>query len=171
MKIIIINGYPRSGKDTFIDICMPYASLEACSIIDAVKIVAEEAGWNGGKEPKDRKFLCDLKDLLTDYNDFPLKCVFDFTADTKTSYPAPDLLFITMRQPSDIWRFKRKYPEAITIFIERDEAKAAYQESEVLNAADSGVEDWNYDYYISNNGSIEDLDEAAKTFLKELEVI
>lgn len=171
MKIVIINGYPRSGKDTFIDICMPYVSLESCSIIDAVKLIAEEAGWDGCKEMKDRKFLCDLKDLLTDYNDYPLKCVFDFVADMKDSYPSPDLLFVTMRQPSDIWRFKRKYPESITLFIERDEAKAAYQASEVLNNADSGVENWNYDYFISNNGSMEDLDESAKTFLKDLEVM
>ncbi len=68
-KLIIINGVARSGKDTFIDI---FKSLNPNTInissIDKVKELAREMGWDGTKDDKSRKFLSDLKDLWTDYN-------------------------------------------------------------------------------------------------------
>ena len=50
----------------------PY-SCRIISTVDFVKEVAKFCGWNGQKTPKDRKFLSDLKNILTQWNDIPYK--------------------------------------------------------------------------------------------------
>ena len=73
-RVIITNGYARSGKDEFAKILNDYIGVAKYSSIDCVRNGASEAGWySGGKSDKDRKFLSDLKKLLTDYNDIPLE--------------------------------------------------------------------------------------------------
>jgi hypothetical protein len=166
-KIVIINGYPGSGKDTFIDICRKLTKVESVSIIDIVKHIASKAGWNNDKSPKGRKFLCDLKDILTEYNDFPIRDVALSTEEFLMWESG--LLFVTMRQPEDIERFKKVYPEAITLFIRRDKAKVDYEMSETKNGADSGVEDYNYDYYVYNDRTLDDLKDCAQAFLTSIQ--
>ena len=171
-KIVVINGYQRSGKDTFIDICKKHVSVQQISIIDPVKRIAEECEWHGSKDPKDRKFLCSLKDLLTEYNDLPFKIVC-YCAEGFYENSQDDILFVTMRQPEDIERYKRLYPEAVTLFIDRLDAKLenSQVDDSMKNDADDGVENYNYDYYISNNSTLEEFEEGAVTFLKDLEVM
>ena len=74
MKIYIVNGAPGSGKTTFEEY-VSYISAPYCynlSAIDFVKEVATRCGWNGSKELKDRKFLSDLKRVLTEWDDIPI---------------------------------------------------------------------------------------------------
>ena len=61
MKIIIINGYAGVGKSTFVEMCKKDYLVTELSTIDPIKDIASKIGWNGQKEPKDRKFLADLK--------------------------------------------------------------------------------------------------------------
>ena len=71
MKVVIINGRERSGKDTFVDICsiVNNGKVISTSMVDGTKELARKIGWDGSKEPRDRKFLSDLKDLLDEYKD------------------------------------------------------------------------------------------------------
>ena len=74
MKIICINGYPQSGKDTFVNFCYSFGSIiQSYSTVDFVKKIAKECGWNGVKDLKSRKFLSDLKDILTEWDDIPVR--------------------------------------------------------------------------------------------------
>jgi len=77
MKIVIIlNGYPRSGKDSFAKF-IGQALLDkgvqtdivssVCNVKDAAKIL----GWDGEKTEVNRKALSDLKDLSTKYWEGP----------------------------------------------------------------------------------------------------
>lgn len=72
-KIIVINGLPKSGKDTFASFASKYATTTNFSSVDFVKEVAKFAGWNGVKDLKARLFLSKLKELLADYDDIPYK--------------------------------------------------------------------------------------------------
>jgi hypothetical protein len=78
MKIFIVNGKGKSGKDSFESFVIDYAERLAAtpvvkiSIIDYVKDIASYAGWDGGKTMEDRRFLCDLKRILTEWNDSPM---------------------------------------------------------------------------------------------------
>ena len=90
--IIIINGRGGVGKDALISgisrIEFPRRiGVMNVSSIDPVKKLAKEAGWNGTKDERSRKFLSDLKKLCTEYNNLPQKhCeakVFEFLASDK----------------------------------------------------------------------------------------
>ena len=77
VKVIICNGRPGVGKTTFQEMCQIYAReewenkirVDITSTVDFVKDIAKQCGWDGTKDLKNRKFLSDLKDLLTEWND------------------------------------------------------------------------------------------------------
>ena len=55
-NIFIINGYPDSGKTLFAQYCkeiirekIPLATIQTTSVIDPLKEIALELGWNGEK--------------------------------------------------------------------------------------------------------------------------
>ena len=80
VKVVVCNGMPMSGKTTFQTICKGKSNhahgiegyrgfgrlhIESCSTVDFVKEVAKSCGWDGTKTLENRKFLSDLKDLLS----------------------------------------------------------------------------------------------------------
>lgn len=178
-KIIIINGYPRSGKDTFIDICneLTGGKVARVSIIDPVKDIAMKCGWGGGKYARDRQFLCNLKNLLTEYNGYPMSWLNSEVCKFIPNSNSEDILFVTMREKADIEKFKKTWPRAETLFISRIEAKKAYEQlnNNERNSADSDVDEAyaaeTYDHFIYNNGSLDDLRLIAMGFLENLEVM
>lgn len=103
-KVFIINGSGGVGKDTFCEYVGHYAKVKVISSIDLVKDYASKMGWNGSKTPRDRKFLSDLKDLLTKYNDYPFRDICQkvlwFKEDDN------EFLFIHIREPEEIDRAK-----------------------------------------------------------------
>lgn len=172
VKIVIINGRPRVGKSLFVKLCLDilgYQGREA-STVDLVKYLAEECGWDGAKTLKNRKFLSDLKDLLTEWNDVPYKDIQRRKAAFEKSLnlfpneePKDGILFVHCREPEEIQKFKDR-DNAITLLIRR----AAVENDEQSNHADSEVFNFNYDYVIENNGTIEELEKKARGFLKLL---
>lgn len=160
--VIIVNGYPCSGKSTFVELCKEIAKDEyevyEYSTVDFVKAVATTLGWDGRKTLADRKFLSDLKDALTQWKNIPFEKSIEFIA----SKPKDAIVFIHCREPKEIQKFKDYYgTNCITVFIQRD----AVQNNTQSNHADSEVANFNYDKTIQNNGNLIDLKEAAKTFL------
>ena len=53
MKVIAINGYPQSGKSTFVEFVKKWnkPTLEL-SMVDLTKKVAKAAGWAGGGQAR-----------------------------------------------------------------------------------------------------------------------
>ena len=154
--VVVINGHPTSGKDTFVKLCSKNdKSVKNISIVDYPKSIAELCGWRGSKLDKDRKFLADLLDILAEWDDIPFKKVCEFIEQCNNN-----IIFIHSRSPYDIERFKNKF-NATTIFIDNKNVKRVSN-----NHADNNVEDYNYDYIIDNNKGIVELNEGAKTFLK-----
>lgn len=155
-NIFVINGSGGVGKDTFV-------SLVRCgklnySSITYIKSVAEKLGWTGGKSEKDRKFLADLKSLVTEYSDIPFKKMCEFI-DT-----APDntFIFLHIREPKEIERIVERY-DAKTILVTRAEVKHI-----TSNKADGDVFNYSYDTIIKNDGSLEDLQSLADDFLEDV---
>lgn len=100
--LIIVNGFPRSGKDTFMDY---YGGLwkdtglvvKKNSTIDTVKRHAGLMGWDGTKTPKNREMLSELKDFYTEYFDGPLNEIKYHLLCTDV-----DMLLVAMREPAEI---------------------------------------------------------------------
>lgn len=168
LRVVVVNGHPESGKTTFEKICkeiMGAQFCQICSTIDIIKEIATIGRWDGSKDPRSRKFLSDLKDLFTEYNDAPLHSIEDainnFEYDLKT-YDVDDfahVLFVDCREPKEIEKLKQKF-NAITLLIRRPTTK-----NEFSNHADAEVENYNYDCIIDNDGSLEELKNKAEGFL------
>lgn len=158
-KVFIVNGQGGSGKTTFEDFV-----AEACegdvavvSMIDYTKQCAAKLGWNGAKDEKDRRFLSNLKDALTAWDDSPFltTCAMARMAIKEGC----DIVFIDAREPNDIDRLKETF-NCYTILIKRGEQK------DYGNHADNNVFNYNYNIIIKNNGTIDELHTTAEEFVK-----
>lgn len=163
-KFFIINGAPTSGKSTFVSYCQEHTnSVKEFSTVDYVKEVALICGWDGVKRPKDRKFLSGLKDLLTEWNDAPFNYIVTAAKYHKRKKNST-AIFIHCREPEEIARLVEAL-NARTILVSRDAANS----EQTTNHADKEVFNYNYDYIIENNGTLEDLREAAEHFMVFIE--
>ncbi len=174
-QIFVINGLPRSGKDTFVNEfnciynqCISLAHVHNYSLVHNVKEIAKKIGWNGEKDDKSRKFLSDLKDLTDKYNNFSLNATikeieaFLYNEEEMTSN---SFLFIHARDPQDIEFICNKY-NAKSILIRRLGNEIIDRHSEYSNHADCNVYDYTYDYEITNPGTkIDDYDANIKLFI------
>ena len=114
MNIFVVNGFPQSDKDTFVNFCLDELTCwgKSASTVDFVKEIAVLCGWNGQKTPKDRKFLSDLKDLLTDWGNVPYnkiireKTVFEYSFNGFGIDPDKAFFFIYCREPQEIQKVK-----------------------------------------------------------------
>lgn len=170
MKIFVINGAAGSGKDTFVRLCRKFtgdAYLLNISTVDKVKEMAARCGWDGTKTPKNRKFLSDLKALLTDWADVPLKDVIQQIERFKREFERYDIsddravVFIHCREPEEISKLVKAL-DARTLLVRR----AAAENITASNQSDAGVLDYEYDIHINNNGSLAELERTAEVFIK-----
>lgn len=171
LNIFIVNGLPTAGKTTFEKFVQEITGESytyIMSTVDKVKEFAKLMGWNGEKTPKDRKFLSDLKDILTEWRDIPVRDIklrlssIDFRFrqfDVDTSLGC---VFIDCREPEEIARLCKEL-NAKSLFVRREAARS----QEILNHADAQVFGYDYDIIIDNNGDMNDLREAAIKFVKD----
>ena len=169
MKIYVVNGFPESGKTTFEEYCKsqlkPKYQTYIFSTITNVKKIAEEIGWDGRKTLKDRKFLSDLKDLLTEYNDYPYHSVkkeiqrIIAKVKGKTEH---HIIFIDCREPEEIKKICKDL-HAKSLCIRRPDIETNIHS----NHADGEVLNYEYDYYIWNKNDLNDFYLNIDTFIKE----
>lgn len=164
-QIFIINGSGGVGKDTFVELvdkCIQetYHSKDVVnfSSVTDIKRIAKELGWNGGKTEKDRKFLSDLKYLTSEYNDYSFNSMKNMVKQFDNDESAL-FLFLHIREPGEIKRAVTEFG-AKSILVKRDSIKHI-----TSNMADANVYNYNYDYIIENNGTINDLKNKAREFI------
>lgn len=159
--IFVTNGMARSGKDTFATLMNEFVPTKKYSSIDYIKEIAKLCGWNGQKDEKSRKFLSDLKVLTTEYNNLPFhkiqEQIINFYSDNNYN-----ILLIDIREPKEIKRLCDTYGSVKTILIRRNSVKNI-----TSNMADAGVFDYDYDFVIENNGTIDELKNTIRNFIKE----
>lgn len=160
-NIVIINGTGGAGKDTFVSFCSEITRVLNVSAVDKVKEAAKIlVGWNGEKDEVSRKLLVDLKQLSVDYNDAPTKYIVSKSEEFKHS--DDELMFVHIREAKEIDKAK-EILKAKTLLITNPRVKLI-----TSNDSDGKVNEYEYDYYIVNDGTLEDLKNKAVTFLKEL---
>lgn len=169
-QIFIINGMATSGKDTFVELVNKHTykefGLEAVSYSSVAKVkeIMKNCGWDGiSKTEKDRKFMSDLKLLLTEYNDLPMNDMKEF-ADVfwdKEIGKKFAMLFYHIREPLEISKAVKEF-NAKTILIKRDSVKHI-----TSNMADDNVYNYDYDIVIENNGTLEELENKAIRFIND----
>jgi len=171
--MVVINGHPGVGKDSFVDFCKecaPGQIVESISSVDRVKEAAEILGWGGLKDDYGRSFLSELKDLSTQYYDGPLVYImsaYNLQHSVATQHSKRLVFFVMIREPEEIKVLKstvtRRCGEITTVLIKREHVAELYS-----NHADKNVAEFDYDMTVYNSGSIEDLKVTASRFMTEL---
>lgn len=176
LKVFIINGSGGSGKDTFCNYIKQLASekdrfchVESIYTSTPAKQWAKKMGWDGSKLPCDRRFLCNLKDMLDYWNN----ATYNHIKDYFSSYYVTQfyhcynksILFIHAREEKDIVWIKNyclnKGIPCKSILIKRPNT------TKKGNHADDNVEQYiNYDYTILNKGTLEDFKKKAQDFFE-----
>lgn len=175
VKYYILNGVSTAGKDTFVSMCKGYDDHRIYAVqfssVDWIKEVAKDLGWDGKKDEKGRNLLSGLKHLLTEYDDIPFKKTVEnvrfwiepedkHLVDVLDDYEYT-LVFIDVREPEEIDKYKKEF-NAKTILIRNQEAEA-----KITNESDMGVLNYEYDYVIWNDSTLDNLKKFAGTFIRE----
>lgn len=141
----------------------------AFSTVDCIKDIAKECGWNGEKTPEDRKFLSELKKLLTEWRDVPYQVMRREIAKVRLLAEQYGIdhnkfvIFIHCREPKEIERFVKEY-DAMTLLVRRPDVETDNQS----NSSDSGVLNYTYDVIIWNENSLDYLKLAAEMFVEKI---
>lgn len=170
---VIINGYPRAGKDLFAEYLRAAwnGPSAAISTVDTAKEIAKKyAGWNGGKGPKSRQFLSDLKSLLDGYASISLKDVSQCWAkvyERAKETELDGLLIVHCREAKQIETLKNVFSAHI-IFLKNNKAKESALRDQT-NDSDRKVEETQFDFLVENDSSKGALRREANKLVKRLE--
>lgn len=160
-KLIVINGRGGVGKDTLCDFAAKHFKVRNISSVDPIKEIARCGRWNGEKDSKSRKFLSDLKQLFTDYNELPTRYICEQYEEFKKS--DEDILFVHIREPKEIEKLKNTLPGCcLALLVTRDNYNANWG-----NASDDDVEKYDYDLYFKNDAPLEEAEANFTEFLQK----
>ena len=151
---LVINGRGGVGKDTLCDLAARHYKVYNISSVDPIKDIARSCGWDGRKDDKSRRFLSDLKALTVAYNDFPTVWGKErYLGFLESDY---EIMFFHIREPEEIEKFVRATGGAAKTLLVRGGDRMT--KSNYGNVSDDGVEDYTYDYYFTNDKSLEDAE-------------
>lgn len=159
---IVINGEPEAGKDTFVDYCIQRMEIfhqkgVKCSSVDRVKEAAILLGWDEVKDDKGRSFLSLLKDYSTAFYEGPMKYMNNIVHSSDA-----EVLFVFIREPEEIAKFVKCYPDSLTVEIRSNRSKKH------TNTGDSRTHAYPYSHRVYNNGSKDMLQASAWDFVNHL---
>ena len=162
---IVINGSGGAGKDTLCEMAAKHFKTVNVSSIDPIKRIARENGWNGEKDLRSRKFLADLKQLFTDYNDLPTKYILEKYKEFLES--DAELFFVHIREGEQIAHFvseaKKTGVTPVTLLVRSKRCEAVYG-----NASDDEVENYSYDHYYDNDLPLAEAESDFVEFLNKI---
>ena len=177
MIVLIINGAPRSGKDTFINTLTMEnpGKVIRYSSIDWIKQQAINLGWDGIKDAKGRQFLSDLKNACTNYADIPFKKITERILSSRNRYSqeAGTVYFCTcVREPEEIYKLKiwcneNKIP-CHSILIRRKKAEQKALDEEFTSSGDTRFLDYSYTRVLWNDGSLDEFILKSKQLMEKV---
>lgn len=159
---IIINGVGGCGKDTLIEILSNYHKVKNISSITPVKEIASCCGWNGEKTDKARKFLSDLKQLLTEFNEFPMQYLLK-EQEEFLSFDE-EILFVHIREPHEIEKFKnasKTLTYTLLVTPREDLQNKVYG-----NKSDDEVNNYEYDFIFANDKPLDIIEKEWVDFVE-----
>lgn len=186
-KIFILNGLPRAGKDTFVQMIREeYEDISKGRVVyhtsvvngvkeleklitsdlykslstnsESIKFILEKSKQN--KDDRYRKFLSDLKDITEEYCDYWFLLLSDEMRRFNMDFNE-SIVFIDAREPKDIARLKKVFG-ADSVYVINDNLKHIAD-----NHADKAatLDNYNYDYVIDNSSDFKHLRKVAKDFI------
>ena len=171
-KVVIINGVPGSGKDTFVDLCNRYAqNISSYNVYnihtsDLAKKALRILGYTDEDKglPVVRHLLSQMISVSEQIWNTSLRYLEKVLGSIHEDGETKNTLFIHCREPENIEKFKTRF-NAVTLLIDR---KVPLLETENLSDKISTIYKTRYDKYIHNQGKIDALQIEAIIFMKTL---
>lgn len=173
IAVVIVNGFPRAGKDTAVRFMKEWAEehgWKVCthSTIDSVRQMLDQI-TEGRKGPAERKLLADVGTALEEYNGFRSNGVKQFVLQNLTFRVGQKglVVFVHLREPALIQKVVESFPrkvKVVTLLVRNPLAEAAPQS----NAADANVMDYAYQWFIVNNSTLGALMDNARATISEI---
>jgi hypothetical protein len=171
MKVIVVNGYPRSGKDTFCKFGEEKYDCVNYSTVDTVKLLATIMGWDGTKTPENRAMLSALKDFTTEWFDMTYVEMTDLIKNAvmyeESNNDHVDFIFLHIREKKEIERIRdwcvENDVDCKLVCIEKDSVV-----EEQSNHADANIHHIKYDTYLKNYGTLEEFKDITLNYLDSL---
>lgn len=175
--VFIVNGLPRAGKDTLVDMACDALikngeEAYAFSSIDPIREILRKGEIDiSRKTPADRKLMATIGDALEEYSGFRSRGCIDFVqAYQRTFYTAPGedprrlTVFLFIREPDIIAKVKEALEDGDAtvwkVFVESNRAEAP------TNRTDAGIGTAaDYDYLVRNNGTLQELRQEALSLI------
>lgn len=165
---IIVNGSPRSGKDSLIDFMRDHlhtARIQtgAFSSIDPVRTMLKRAGFDlESKTAADRLLLATVGDAIEAHSErrtnWSVWNAIDFFNENESG-----VFFLHVREPEIIGKVRKRLETlkitVLTVLVSSDRAETG------ANKTDLGVWGMDYDVTIQNNGTLDDLSMDALNLL------
>ena len=183
-KVVIINGKPQSGKDTFCKYAQGYcdddesANTLIISSVDPLKEMLTQLGWDGTKTDKIRDMLMDMKQLWVQNQDGPTMFLFNNILEFHKACTGEDnIVFVHIREPEEIKKlvnaltgFESMGIDVISLLIIRGSGEdIPNQPAETRRSDDEAlINNYEYDVTINNDEDLIKLQELAAEFVDKL---
>ena len=155
MKVILLSGKARSGKDTAADAILGEYQGKTFAFADDIKTIAYNYfGWHGEKDELGRKLLQGIGTTGRNYNrDIWVNDTIDRIQWWTRQSSDNQLAVVTdTRYPNEIQRIKHEFSDVVTIRITRDSVEKLKHPSE------TALDQWtDWDYVVGNNGTKEEF--------------
>ena len=183
-KVVIINGKPQSGKDTFCKYAQgycdddEYANTLIISSVDPLKEMLTQLGWDGTKTDKIRDMLMDMKQLWVQNQDGPTMFLFNNILEFHKACTGEDnIVFVHIREPEEIKKlvnaltgFESMGIDVISLLVIREGGEnTPNQPAETRRSDDEAlINSYEYDVTINNDEDLIKLQELAAEFVDKL---
>lgn len=183
-KVVIINGKPQSGKDTFCKYARGYcddyesANTLIISSVDPLKEMLAQLGWDGTKTDEIRDMLMCMKQLWVQNQDGPTMFLFNNILEFHKACTGEDnIVFVHIREPEEIKKlvnaltgFESMGIDVISLLVIRKGGEDTQnQPAETRKSDDEAlINSYNYDITINNDGDLIRLQELAAEFVDKL---
>lgn len=183
-KVVIINGKPQSGKDTFCKYAQGYcdddesANTLIISSVDPLKEMLTQLGWDGTKTDKIRDMLMDMKQLWVQNQDGPTMFLFNNILEFYKACTGEDnIVFVHIREPEEIKKlvnaltgFESMGIDVISLLVIREGGEdTPNQPAETRRSDDEAlINSYEYDVTINNDEDLIKLQELAVEFVDKL---
>lgn len=183
-KVVIINGKPQSGKDTFCKYAQGYcdddesANTLIISSVDPLKEILTQLGWDGTKTDKIRDMLMDMKQLWVQNQDGPTMFLFNNILEFHKACTGEDnIVFVHICEPEEIKKlvnaltgFESMGIDVISLLVIRKGGEdTPNQPAETRRSDDEAlINSYEYDVTINNDEDLIKLQELAAEFVDKL---
>ena len=170
MIVLIINGAPRAGKDTFIELVAEVIGepVAVYSSIDWVKEQAKIMGWDGVKDTKGRAFCSEIKDACTKYNDRPFTEIMKmYEKAIIPPYNRMPYFCTNIREPAEITKLEDHCAErSISCYSIWIRNHTAEKNAETLtNSGDTQYMNHSYSFQVPNHTTLDDFKNGVEILL------